>query len=64
MKSCSQDDDLALIIHLVDGAFKDEVIMEMVEEVLVKSCSVVSPHCNFMTGDADDSDGKLNEYNE
>ena len=48
-KSVHKSDVLSFFVRPVERAFGDEVVMEPVEEALVRSCTAVDPHYIYAT---------------
>ena len=55
-KAVSRSDVLSFFVRPVARAFGDDIVMEPVEEILVKSCSVLDPHYTYTAPKQNDSD--------
>ena len=57
-------DLLSFFVQPIPEAFGDDIVMEQVEEDLVKSCSVLDLHYTYTAPSQDDSDDEINDYME
>ena len=63
-KDVHKSDVLSFLVHPIHEAFGDDIVMEEVEEDLVKSCSVLELHYTYTAPSQDNSDDEINEYME
>ena len=61
-KDVHKSDVLSFFVHPIPEAFGDDIVMEQVEEALVKRCSVLDLHYTYTAPSQDDSDYEINDY--
>ena len=63
-KDMHKSDVLSFFVHHTPEAFGDDIVMEKVEEALVRICSVLDLHYTYTAPSQDDSDDEIIEYME
>ena len=63
-KDVHKSDVLSFFFQPIPEAFGDDIVMEQVEEALVKSCLVLDLYYKYTSPSQDDSDDEINEYME
>ena len=63
-KDVYKSDVLYFFVHPIPEAFGCDIVMEQVEEALVKRCSVLDLHYTYTAPSQDDSDDEINDYME
>ena len=63
-KDVYKSDVLSFFVHPIPEAFGRDIVMEQVEEDLVKRCLVLELHYTYTAPSQDDSDDKIDDFHE